>query len=95
MEKIPCPVIGFSDNPEEPHCTPALTVIVLGEEGGIDVPVERIAGAAVCLFGELPFKVIQTLQCFCHVLELKETAGEAEMSLQVARIQGYGLQAVP
>ena len=48
----------------------------------------------MCLFWELPFKVIQTLQCFCHVLEFKETAGKTEMGLQVAWIQGYGLQAV-
>lgn len=49
----------------------------------------------MCLFWELPFKVIQTLQRFRHVLEFKETASKTEMGLQVARIQGYGLQAVP
>lgn len=40
----------------------------------------------MCLFWKLPFKVIQTLQCFCHILELKEAAGEAEMGLEVARV---------
>lgn len=72
-----------------------LTTIVFGEEGGRDVTAQRITSAAVGLLRKLPFEVIQALQGLGHVLELKEAAGQAEMCLQMAWVQGDGLEAVP
>lgn len=72
----------------------APTVITFREEGCVDVSVQRITSAAMRLFWELPFEVIQTLQRFCHILQFKETAGQPEVGFQVARVQGDGFQAV-
>lgn len=60
-----------------------LTTIIFGEEGSRDVTAQSITSAAVGLFRELPFEVIQALQSLSHVLELKEAAGQAEVCLQV------------
>lgn len=71
----------------EGHVAPLqclLTTIILGEEGSRDVAAQGITSAAMGLFWELPFEVIQALQGLGHILELKETAGQAEVCLQVA-----------
>lgn len=61
-----------------------LTTIVFGEEGGRNVTAQCITSAAVGLFWELSFEVVQALQGLSHVLELKEAAGQAEVCLQMA-----------
>ena len=47
------------------------------------------------LLGELPLEVAQALQRLRHVLELKQAAGEPEVSLQVGGVECEGFQAVP
>lgn len=47
------------------------------------------------LLWELPFEVIQALQSLSHILQFKEAPGQTEVCLQVARVQGDGLEAVP
>ena len=47
------------------------------------------------LLGELPLKVAQALQRLRHVLELKQAAGEPEVSLQVGGVEVEGFEAVP
>lgn len=46
------------------------------------------------LFWELPFEVVQALQSLSHILQFKEASGQTEVCLQVARVQGDGLEAV-
>lgn len=76
-----------------PQCP--LTTIIFGEEGSCDVTTQCITSAAVGLLWKFPFEVIQALQGFSHILELKEAAGQAKVCLQVAWVQGDGLEAVP
>lgn len=73
----------------------ALTTIAFGEEGSCDVPTQRVTSTTVGLLRELPFEVIQALQSLSHILQFKEAPGQTEVCLQVARVQGDGLEAVP
>lgn len=73
----------------------ALTTIAFGEEGSCDVPTQCVTSTTVGLLWELPFEVIQALQSLSHILQFKEAPGQTEVCLQVARVQGDGLEAVP